>query len=67
MAERLAAALGIDSTDLFRGDIDPGETVKHLRKAVLKDMEGFIRVQIQELEGEDGREGQSDGEKGQNT
>ena len=62
MAERLAAALGIDSTDLFRGDIDPGEAVKHLRKAVLKDMEGFIRAQIQQLEEEDTREDRSDGE-----
>jgi transcriptional regulator with XRE-family HTH domain len=57
MVERLAAALGIDSTDLFRGDIDPGETVKHLRKAVLEDvgslMAGFIGTQIRELEGED--------------
>jgi transcriptional regulator with XRE-family HTH domain len=67
MAERLAAAFGIDSTDLFRGDIDPGEAVKHLRKAVLKDMERLIRAQIQELEGEDGQEGRSDEENGRNA
>jgi transcriptional regulator with XRE-family HTH domain len=68
MAERLAAALGIDSTDLFRRDIDPGGTVKHLRKAVLEDVgglvEGFIGAQIRELEGGDALQAPSDGEKG---
>jgi transcriptional regulator with XRE-family HTH domain len=66
MMERLAAALGIDSTDLFRGDIDPGETVKRLRKGVLEDVGGlvgsFIGAQIQDLGLEDGREPSADEE-----
>jgi transcriptional regulator with XRE-family HTH domain len=57
MLERIAAALDIDTTDLFRKDIDPGETVKSLRKAILIDVGGvmgnFIGAQIRDLEGED--------------
>jgi transcriptional regulator with XRE-family HTH domain len=70
MVERLAAALGIDSTDLFRGDLDPGETVKQLRKAVLADVGDavgrFIGEQMREAGDEDrtvppdGVEGQKD-------
>lgn len=62
MVERVAAALGIDSTDLFRGDIDPGETVKHLRKAVLADVGDavgrFIGEQMRDMEEESRKSGE---------
>jgi transcriptional regulator with XRE-family HTH domain len=54
MVERLAAALNIDSTDLFRSDLDPDETIKSLQKAVLADMGGlvgdFVSAQIKILD-----------------
>jgi len=53
MVERIAEALGIDSLDLFRQDVDPNDTVKRLRKAVLEDVGDavgrFIEGQIQGL------------------
>jgi transcriptional regulator with XRE-family HTH domain len=54
MAERIAAALGLDSTDLFRSDIDPGGTVKSLQKAVWADIgatvAGLVSARIGKLE-----------------
>jgi transcriptional regulator with XRE-family HTH domain len=54
MVERLAAALNIDSTDLFRSDLDPDETIKSLQKAILEDMGGlvgdFVSAQIKTLD-----------------
>jgi bacterioferritin-associated ferredoxin len=41
-----------------------GETVKQLRKAVLKDIEGLVRVQIQKLEEENMLKGLPGGGKG---
>jgi hypothetical protein len=68
MLERVAAALDIDSTDLFRRDIDPGETVASLRKGILADVggavAGFIGAQIRVLEGEDARKDPHSGENG---
>ena len=56
MIERLAAALGIDSSELFYKEIDPSETVKTFRKAALTDigvMVGqFISEKLQDLNGE---------------
>jgi transcriptional regulator with XRE-family HTH domain len=59
MVERIAAALDIDSTDLFRRDAAPGETVNTLRKAILADIGGlvgdFIEARIRGLDGENSR------------
>jgi len=56
MIERLAAALGIDSSELFYKEIDPSEIVKTFRKAALTDigvMVGqFISEKLQDLNGE---------------
>jgi hypothetical protein len=65
MIERIATALDIDSTDLFRRDIDPGETVNALRKAILADIGGlvgnFIEAQIRDLDEDKAPEAPSDG------
>jgi transcriptional regulator with XRE-family HTH domain len=65
MIERIAAAFGIDSTDLFRADIDPGETVKSLQKAVWADVggavAGLIGIRIRDLERKNGGEDRKEG------
>ena len=54
MVERIAEALGIDSPDLFRPDVDPDDAIKRLRKAVLKDVGDavgrFIEGQVRGLD-----------------
>jgi transcriptional regulator with XRE-family HTH domain len=54
MVEKLAAALDIDSTDLFRSDLDPDETIKSLQKAVLADMGdlvgNFVNAQVKAID-----------------
>jgi hypothetical protein len=66
MVERIAVALDIDSTDLFHRDIDPGETVNALRKAILADIGGlvgnFIEARIRGLDGDKAGEAPADGE-----
>jgi transcriptional regulator with XRE-family HTH domain len=56
MLERLAAALGIDTTELFSKEINLPETLKTYRKAALMDikglMGGFIDEKLKELEKE---------------
>jgi transcriptional regulator with XRE-family HTH domain len=52
MLERIAAALGIDSVDLFSTEIDLPETIKTCRKAALKDIRGLIDEKLRELEQE---------------
>jgi hypothetical protein len=68
MVERIAAALSIDSTDLFRQDIDPGGRVNTLRKAILADVGGvvgdFIGDQIRALDDDKAQEAPADGETG---
>jgi transcriptional regulator with XRE-family HTH domain len=66
MVERIAAAFSIDSTDLFRRDADPGETVNTLRKAILADIGGvvgnFIEAQIRGLDADTALKAPPDGE-----
>jgi transcriptional regulator with XRE-family HTH domain len=42
MLERIAAALGIDTTALFSKDIDLPETLKTYRKAALENIKGLL-------------------------
>jgi transcriptional regulator with XRE-family HTH domain len=42
MLERIAAALGIDTIDLFVTENHSPETIKSCRKAALKDIKGLI-------------------------
>jgi transcriptional regulator with XRE-family HTH domain len=48
MLERLAAALGVDTTALFSREIDLPETLKTYRKAALEDIKSFIGQFIDE-------------------
>jgi hypothetical protein len=50
MLERIAAALGIDTIDLFSTEINLPETMKTYRKAALKDIKGLIDEKLKELE-----------------
>jgi transcriptional regulator with XRE-family HTH domain len=54
MLERIAAALGIDTIDLFSVEKNLPETMKNYRKAALKDirrlMGRFINERLQDLE-----------------
>jgi transcriptional regulator with XRE-family HTH domain len=52
MLERIAAALGIDSIDLFSTKINLPETMKTYRKAVLRDIRGLIDEKLNDLETE---------------
>jgi transcriptional regulator with XRE-family HTH domain len=56
MLERIAAALGIDTVDLFAAENHLPETIKSCRKAALKDikglMGGFIDEKLRDLEKE---------------
>jgi transcriptional regulator with XRE-family HTH domain len=52
MLERIAAALGIDSIDLFSMKINLPETMKTYRKAALKDIRSLIDEKLKELETE---------------
>ena len=42
MLERIAAALGVDTVDLFSTDKKMPETLKNYRKAVLKDIKALV-------------------------
>jgi transcriptional regulator with XRE-family HTH domain len=54
MLERIAAALGIDTIELFSRDSKLPETLKNYRKAALKDIKGlmgqFIDEKLKELD-----------------
>jgi transcriptional regulator with XRE-family HTH domain len=42
MMERLASALGIDTTELFYKELSSKETIKTYRKAAIEDIQGAI-------------------------
>jgi transcriptional regulator with XRE-family HTH domain len=48
MLERIAAALGIDTLDLFSTETNLPEMIKTCRKSALKDMKGLIERFIDE-------------------
>jgi transcriptional regulator with XRE-family HTH domain len=50
MLERIAAALGIDSPELFSMKAFPLEYIKKYQELVLADVEGAINGRIKELE-----------------
>jgi transcriptional regulator with XRE-family HTH domain len=54
MIQKLAFALGIDSTDLFAKEIDPIATMKNYQKAALEDIYALlgrlVTEKLQELE-----------------
>jgi transcriptional regulator with XRE-family HTH domain len=50
MLERIAAALGVDTLDLFSAEINLPQTIKTYRKAALKDIRGIIDEKLRELE-----------------
>jgi len=54
MIEKLANALGIESPQLFSKEVAPSDTMKHFRKATLRDISGlvgrFIEEKIEELD-----------------
>jgi transcriptional regulator with XRE-family HTH domain len=56
MLERIAAALGIDTLDLFSAEKNLPETIKTCRKLALKDIKGlvgrFIDEKLKDLEKE---------------
>jgi transcriptional regulator with XRE-family HTH domain len=56
MLERIAAALGIDTLDLFSAEKNLPETIKACRKSALKDIKGlmgrFIDEKLKDLEKE---------------
>jgi transcriptional regulator with XRE-family HTH domain len=52
MIQKLAAALGIDSTELFYKEIDPIASMNFYRKVVLEDICGLLEGEIQRLNGE---------------
>jgi transcriptional regulator with XRE-family HTH domain len=53
MIEKLANALGIESPELFSKELAPPDTVKHIRKTTLLDINGligrFIEEKLEEL------------------
>jgi transcriptional regulator with XRE-family HTH domain len=48
MMERLASALGIDTTELFYRELTSLETIKSCRKAAIEDLQGVISQVIKE-------------------
>jgi hypothetical protein len=42
MIEKLANALGIESPQLFSKELAPSDTMKHIRKTTLLDINGLI-------------------------
>ena len=56
MLERIAAALGIDTLDLFSAETNLPKSIKACRKAALKDLKSlmgrFIEEKLKELEKE---------------
>jgi len=48
MMERLAAALGIDTTELFLKELTAKETIKNYRKAAIVDLQESISKVFQE-------------------
>jgi hypothetical protein len=52
MLERIAAALGIDTIDLFSTKFNLPETMKTYRKAALKDIRCLIDEKLKEIETE---------------
>ena len=66
MVERIAAALDIDSTDLYRKDVDPGEVVNSLHNAILANLcgvvSGFAKSQMRGVEAKDDGESMQDEE-----
>jgi transcriptional regulator with XRE-family HTH domain len=55
MIEKLANALGIESPQLFSKELAPSDTMKHIRKTTLLDINGligrFIEEKLEELNG----------------
>jgi transcriptional regulator with XRE-family HTH domain len=48
MMERLAIALGIDTTELFHKELNSKEAIKTYRKAAIEDIQGAISQVIKE-------------------
>jgi transcriptional regulator with XRE-family HTH domain len=48
MMERLATALGIDTTELFHKELTAQEAIKTYRKAAIEDIQGAISQVIEE-------------------
>jgi transcriptional regulator with XRE-family HTH domain len=48
MMERLATALGIDTTELFHKELTAKEAIKTYRKAAIEDIQGAISQVIKE-------------------
>jgi transcriptional regulator with XRE-family HTH domain len=48
MMERLASALGIDTTELFYKELSSKEAIKTYRKAAIEDIQGAISQVIEE-------------------
>jgi transcriptional regulator with XRE-family HTH domain len=48
MMERLASALGIDTTELFHKELSSKEAIKTYRKAAIEDIQGAIAQVIEE-------------------
>jgi transcriptional regulator with XRE-family HTH domain len=48
MMERIASALGIDTTELFYKELTPIKAIKTYRKAALEDIQGIISQVIEE-------------------
>jgi transcriptional regulator with XRE-family HTH domain len=48
MMERLASALGIDTTELFHKELSAKEAIKTYRKAAIEDIQGAISQVIEE-------------------
>jgi transcriptional regulator with XRE-family HTH domain len=48
MMERLASALGIDTTELFHKELSSKEAIKTYRKAAIEDIQGAISQVIEE-------------------
>jgi len=67
MVERIAAALDIDSTDLYRKDVEPGEVVNSLHNAILSNIcglvSGFAKSQMRGAEAQGEGEAAGDGER----
>jgi hypothetical protein len=51
MMERLASALGIDTTELFYRELTSKDTIKTYRKAAIADIQGaFLRIIEEKME-----------------
>jgi len=66
MIERIAAALDIDSIDLYRKDVEPGEMVNSLHNAILASLgcavSAFVSSQMRDVKAKDEGNPVPDGE-----